>query len=194
MSLISICVPVYDGMKNGEFFLNRLLKSLDEQTFRDFEVVITKDGKMAENTNSAIKKSKGQWVKILYQDDYFAHKDALQVIANNLIGNWLVTGCAQDPGTHSHYPVWNDDMYRGVNTIGSPSVLTMKNDEPLLFDETLTWLLDCELYMRLYEKYGPPTIVNDINVMIGIHEGQTTHTLPDEIKLKEHEYLNQKYA
>lgn len=189
---ISVAVPVYD-MENGEFFLNRLKKSLDEQIFRDFELVITEQGGMAENTNNAIKASKGELVKILYMDDYLAHPNALQEISDNFIGEWLVTGCAHDPGTHSHYPAYNDDIYLGVNTIGSPSVLTMRRESALLFDEKLTWLLDCDLYRRLYEKYGEPTILNDINVMIGIHAGQSTHLIPDTIKSDEHEYLIEKY-
>lgn len=181
-------------MQNGDFFLERLLKSLEEQTFRDFEVVITKEGKMAENTNAAIRQSKGELIKILYMDDYLAHPEALQRISDAFDGEWLVTACAHDPGTHTHYPVYNENIYRGVNTIGSPSVLTLKNDSPLFFDETLTWLLDCDLYKRLYEKHGPPTILNDVNVMIGIHEGQTTHILSEDIKEAEHNYMEQKYA
>lgn len=181
-------------MENGEFFLNRLKESLDKQTFRDFELVITKEGKMAENTNAAIRKSKGELIKILYMDDYLAHPDALQMISDAFEGEWLVTGCAHDPGTHTHYPVYNDRIHEGINTIGSPSVLTLKNDDPLLFDESLTWLLDCDLYKRLYEKHGTPTILNDINVVIGVGGHQTTHLLSEDIKVAEHDYLENKYA
>ena len=189
----SIAVPTHD-MKNGDFFLARLLKSLDEQTFRDFEIVITKDGKMAENTNSAIKKSKGELVKILYMDDYLAHPNALQVISDGFEGAWLVTGCSHDPGGHTHVPTWSAKVPRGMNTIGSPSVLTLKNDNPLLFDENLSWLLDCELYGRLYEKHGAPTILDDINVTIGIHDGQMTRLIPDEAKDQEYYYVTKKHV
>lgn len=67
-------------MKDADFFLRRLMESLEMQTFRDFEIVITKDGRMAENTNSAIKKAKGEIIKILYMDDYLAHSDSLKNI------------------------------------------------------------------------------------------------------------------
>lgn len=189
---ISIAIPVYD-MPNSSFFINRCLDSIEKQTFRDFEVVITQEGKMAENTNAAIKKSKGELIKILYMDDYLAHENALQVIVDNFAGRWLVTGCRQDPGTHTHFPTWNDQITTGVNTIGSPSVLTIRNEDPLLFDETMTWLLDCDLYQRYYDKYGSPIFLNDINVVIGVGEHQSTHLMGEEVKIKEHIYMAQKY-
>ena len=189
---ISVAIPVYD-MPNGDFFLKRLLQSLDQQTFRDFEVVITREGKMAENTNAAIKQSKGEIIKILYQDDYLAHPRALEMVDKAFRGQWLVTGCAHDPGTHTHYARYNPRIHEGINTIGSPSVLTLKNDNPLLFDESLTWLLDCDLYKRLYDLHGPPAILDDINVVIGTGEHQTTFLLDEETKLREHDYLLEKH-
>ncbi len=58
----------------------------------------------------------------------------------------------------------------------------------------MTWLLDCDYYKRMYEEYGPPTILKDINVIMGLHPGQATHTMGEERKLLEHEYINRKYA
>ena len=46
-------------MPNGAFFLWRLVQSLMSQTFKGYELVITKEGKMAENTNSGIRKARG---------------------------------------------------------------------------------------------------------------------------------------
>ncbi len=190
---ISIAIPVYE-MPNGDFFLQRCLNSIKQQTFKDFEVVITQEGKMAQNTNSAIKQSKGELIKILYMDDYFSHKDALQVIVDTFKGHWLVTGCSHDPGTHTHLPSYNDQIQFGKNTIGSPSVLTIRNDDPLLFDESLGWLLDCDYYRRMHNKFGDPVFLNDINVTIGIHEGQSTHLMGEEVKIKEHKMMEEKYA
>ena len=64
---LSICIPYHDTPKMA-FFLSRLLKSVDAQSFTDYEIVLTKEGLMAENTNAAIKKAKGEIVKILYAD------------------------------------------------------------------------------------------------------------------------------
>lgn len=194
---ISIAIPIYN-MRDRDFFLKRCLDSIYQQTFKDFEIVITEKGQMAENTNAAIRASKGDLIKILYMDDYFAHKDALQRIVDSFEGNWLATGCVHDSSRNSelfnpHYPSYNDQIHLGHNTIGSPSVTTIKNGLDIYFDETMTWLLDCDFYKRIYEQYGSPVLLNDINVVMGLGEHQATHILTDTLKLKEHEYMQKKY-
>lgn len=192
---ISVAVPTHD-MPNGDYFLQRLKISLDKQSFRDFELVITKDGKMAENTNSAIKQSKGEIIKILYMDDYLYSPDALQNIADNFTGGWLATGCIHDDGSRiyqPHYPSYNEEIRYGNNTIGSPSVLAFENDAPLLFDENLSWLLDCDLYARLHERYGEPKLLPYLDIGIGTGSHQTTHLMSDIDKREEFIYLQNKY-
>ena len=58
----------------------------------------------------------------------------------------------------------------------------------------MTWLLDVDYYKRMYDLYGEPTILKDINVSIGIHDGQATNTMGDKRKLLEQEYITKKYA
>ena len=36
-------------MPNKDFFLDRCLKSILEQTYKNYEIIITENGKMAEN-------------------------------------------------------------------------------------------------------------------------------------------------
>ena len=196
---LSICIPIHD-MQGGSFFLWRTIQALMSQSFQDFEIVITQAGKMAENTNTGIKKARGEIIKILYLDDYLAHPDALKNIVEAFEDEkvqWLVTGCLHQHGNevpHSpHYPEYTENLSTGNNRIGSPSVLSFRNKEPLLFDERLSWLLDCDLYQRLHDRYGEPTILNDLNIVIGLGAHQTTHLLPETEKLAEHEYLNEKY-
>lgn len=186
--IISIAIPVYN-MPNKDFFLERCLNSIREQTYQNYEIVMTEEGKMAENTNAAIKKSIGKFIKILYMDDYFAHKNALRRIVESFTGDWMITGCDNNPK-----PYWTDDIHTGNNKLGSPSCLTIKNKDPLLFDENLGWLLDADYYKRMYKKYGPPTILNDINIIIGVGEHQATNLMGDKIKIKEQEYLQKKYG
>lgn len=188
---ISVCVPIHN-MENGGFFLKRLTDSLARQTFQDFELIVTERGRMAENTNEAIRRAKGEIIKLLYMDDYLYSPHALEHIANEFKGGWLVTGCVHDNGEdvgNPHLASWNQDARTGVNTIGSPSVIAFENNNPLLFDEHLSWLLDCELYGRLFDRYGEPQILNHLDVAIGLHQGQTTHLMSDAEKLKEHEYI-----
>lgn len=193
---ISVAVPIHD-MENGKYFLDRLKASLEAQTFRDFELVITKDGKMAPNTNAAIRASTGDIIKILYMDDYLVSPDALQHIADKFNGGWLATGCTHTTNGidffSDHLPWYNDQMLLGVNTIGSPSVVAFENNEPLFFDENMSWLLDCEYYDRLYQRYGSPTIINSIDVGMGIGTHQVTNIMTDEEKEMERMYIVNKY-
>jgi len=163
-------------------------------TFKDYEIILTKKGGMAENTNEGIKRARGEIVKILYLDDYLTHERALQEIVNNFSYGWLVTGCNHDLGDgekfNPHFPKFSP--MDADNFIGSPSVLAFENKDPLLFDEKMTWLLDFDLYKRLYERYGPPTILNSLNVTIGLGGHQMTNILSDEEKLQERSYLNNK--
>lgn len=192
---ISLAIPVYDGMKNGDVFLKRALQSIEEQTFRDFEVVVTKDGRMAENTNSAIDQSKGDIIKVLYQDDYLAHKNALRDIVDRFDtwtggdNMWLITGCDTNP-----HPAWTDDIETGNNKLGSPSCLSFRKEMDLRFDEQMSWLLDCDLYKRMYQTYGSPMILDSVNVMIGVGDHQMTNILTQEEKLKEHQLIAKKYG
>lgn len=193
MPKISVCIPTHD-MTNGEYFLKRLKHSLFEQTYQDFEVIITKEGAMAENTNAAIKQAKGDIIKILYMDDYLWSKDALRHLVDNFTGGWYASGCVHTTDgqyfERPHFPSWSTEVPTGVNTIGSPSVIAFANDNPLLFDENLSWLLDVELYGRLYERYGEPYIQDTLDVAMGIGPHQMTNILTDEQKLAEHHYIH----
>ena len=218
---LSVCIPTHD-MEGKQYFLKRCLDSLWDQTFQDFEIIITDNSEdyeiekicdwyrtgiryirnpkkgMAPNTNEGIKNAKGHLIKILYMDDYLAHKKALEEIVANFKGHWLVTACRHttDGETffNTHLASYNDSIHTGQNTIGSPSVLTVLNKNPLLFDEEMTWLLDCDLYKRYHDKYGDPVVLDDANVIIGVGEHQMTFTMGDDRKAKEYEYITKKYA
>lgn len=192
---ISICTPIHQIPETKQF-LKRIEDSLSSQTFQDFEWVITDEGKMAKNTNAAIKKAKGDIIKILYMDDCLAQVDSLEQIVNNFDKGWLASGCVHSDGEHifnEHFPSWNDRMKEGMNTIGSPSVVAFENNNPLLFDEELSWMLDCDLYVRLYEKYGMPTLLDHVNVIIGLGDHQTTNKLSDKDKMYEFNYIINKH-
>lgn len=184
------------------FFLSRLLDSVEKQTFTDYEIILTAEGKMAENTNAAMEKATGEIIKILYMDDYFAHRQSLQRIVDAFTPDtmWLATGCVHQhmddyETPHSpHEPEYTDDIETGNNKIGSPSVVSLRNSDLLYFDETLSFLLDCDLYKRYNEKFGPPVLINDLNVVIGIHDNQVSQTMSKAEKLQEFNYMKDKYG
>src|SRR3989344_517686 len=220
---LSICIPTYEMRGEAKRVLTRSFDILKKQTFKDFEVVVSDNSEddiiknlcknseyqllninyfknprkgIAQNTNEAIKNAKGEIIKILYMDDYLANENSLQRIVENFKGYWLVTGCEHDDNKHRynpHYPKYNKKIYYGKNPLGSPSVLAIKNGNPLLFDENMTWLLDCDYYKRMHDKYGEPNILNEVNVIIGISEHQVTNILSNFVKKKEYLYMLKKY-
>lgn len=97
---ISICIPAYKNIP----FLTRLLDSIAQQSFSNYEVIITDDTPddsvsdliktynahfpihyyhntpslgTPENWNEAIRKASGKWIKLMHNDDYFTGNDAL---------------------------------------------------------------------------------------------------------------------
>jgi glycosyltransferase involved in cell wall biosynthesis len=108
MPKISIAIPTWESYNNGEQFLDDLLRTIEIQTFKDFEVVISdhsKDdyllpkikefedkfdikyyrnendrGNGPANTNNAISKCSGEIIKIMFQDDFFYDDEALEKI------------------------------------------------------------------------------------------------------------------
>lgn len=195
--LVSIVIPYYP-MENATAFLIRCLKSIEEQTYRNFEVIITQDGKAAANTNSGIFKSKGDIIKFLHMDDFFYSPHSLSEIveAFDIDTVWIATGCSHTRyGTdreNPHYPEWSERMIAGDNTIGAPSVIATRSRTT--FDESLEWLFDCDYYQRMYMKYGKPKMLHKLNVVIGLHESQASHLLSEEKKREEHKLLLSRYA
>lgn len=213
----------------GHIFLKQSFDVLANQTFRDFNIVVSdhskndavkdvcseyKDslninyfrntenfGSSSSNINNAIKKAGGKLIKILFQDDFLYHEKSLEEIVENFDlekDKWLITASvgSQD-GLHfsePFYPKYNSRIHLGKNTISSPSVLTVKNDHPLLFDENLIWLMDCDYYKRCYNKFGSPKILNNVNVVNRIGKHQVSHSIVNKwIKVKELVYVIRKY-
>jgi glycosyltransferase involved in cell wall biosynthesis len=96
---VSICIPTYQQADK----LLILFRSIEQQSFRDFEVIVTDDSHdnevedlcksefnfsiqyhrnnpskgSPENWNSAISKAKGEWIKLIHHDDYFYNEESL---------------------------------------------------------------------------------------------------------------------
>jgi len=121
MAKISVAIPCYEMGGRGVEILEVSFNKLVQQTFRDFETVITdhsvdnnienlcnswkniinikyirnteKRGSPTQNTNLSIKESSGEIIKLLCQDDYLYDAQSLKIIADNFTNdvNWLAT-------------------------------------------------------------------------------------------------------
>lgn len=200
---ISVVCPVWEAYGHGNELLNNALNSVKKQNYKDYEIVVTDDSEdnkiadlcdnfdvrylrnpnqkgMASNTNFAIREAKGDLIKILYQDDCLAEENSLQqIVANFKVNdNWLITSSSNNP--HPHFNDWNQ------NTLGSPSCLTIRNKDPLLFKD-LKYFLDLDYYRRMFTKFGNPKILNKIGIIIGLGTYQTTNHLTQEEIQKDYE-------
>lgn len=189
---VSVVIP-FHWMKNWQYFLRMCLESIEMQSFKDYEVILTKAGSMPVNTNRAMKCAKGEVVKVLYMDDWLDSPDYLENLHKAFQDSkveWVITAAI-----NNREPVWTDDIETGNNKLGSPSVFAFRNRSDCeLFDENLSWLLDCDLYKRMEKRFGKPTILENISVGIGEHPGQMTRILTDEQKAEELNYLIEKYG
>lgn len=194
---ISLAVPIHDTPKTA-FFLSRLLKSISTQSFKDYEIVITKEGNFARNHNAAIIKSKGEYVQMMQMDDYFAHDKALEYIVKGLeTATWQITACIHEMDGitgNPHMPEWTDDTYTGNNRLGSVSTLSFRRENAVFFEEPLQWLVDCDVYYRYFLKYGPPLINRDYGLVIDTRDDRLTHTISSIDKANETTYLMKKYG
>jgi dTDP-4-dehydrorhamnose reductase len=161
-----------------------------------------KIGGSSPNINTAMKLSNGFWIKLLWQDDFLFGDDALENLKKHIDDNknivWVATACEHsndgDIMYRKFYPSWNEKIHFGINTISSPSVITIKNDErKIYFDEDLIWLMDVDYYKRMYMEYGEPSYLNKINVVNRTWESQLSNTISKEIKDYELNKMVQKY-
>lgn len=146
------------------------------------------------NLNNLIKNSKSEYIKFIFQDDFPFSNDliskTIKAIEENPSNNWFICGSNNTNDNKKFYnyvkPYFNNKIYLGKNTLGSPSVLTVKNSkELLLFDNRFIWLLDCAYYHQLNKKFGPPVIIDEVLITCRIHSDQLTGMLTDTKKIKE---------
>lgn len=154
------------------------------------------------NFNNGLRHCSGKLVKILWLDDFFYHENALKDIVEAFDlknDRWLATACIHTDDCVNFFrplrPKYDDATALFKNNLGAPSVITIKNEHPLMFDENMkVWYTDLDYYKRYYDRYGMPRVINEINVAIRIHESSVTNTSATEKrKDKEWQYMVRKY-
>ncbi len=215
--MISICIPVYEMKGRGVEMLLELLRSIEMQAYTEYEIIVSDNSigdniqqfvtnyapngyityvrnwqkdNPASNFNNAINHAKGDIIKPMCQDDYFIDPEALKKIAESCEG-WV---CCK---SSDHTPYLNENKQRlieGENTYGSPSAVAWKACD-LRFDENLMWLMDCEFYSRLIDKYGQPKLLQDATIGIRHWEGQLTWTEGNSgRRITDLQYVQSKYV
>lgn len=185
---------------------NSILNVCEEFSRRGLEISYIRNSNMignsSANLNEAILASRGDIIKIIFQDDFLYHDRSIEDIVKEYVRDpsikWLVTSCCHTENGYEYYdymdPIYTENILDGNNRISSPSVLSFVNDgDKILFDPSFIWLMDCDYYYRLNKKYGPPFYLKSTNVVNRHWKGQLTKTLPDDVRNKEHADILEKH-
>lgn len=228
----SITIPTYGYNGRGVEFLEFSLDIIHKQIFKNFEVILSDHsidntiydiyikwsdkidikyfrneydrGIISPNINNAMKHASGEYIKVLFQDDFLYNEKSLleqfKFLYENPNCNWLMTKFYHSNDGKTFYrlynPVWNNSIWTGNNTMGCPSGMTLKNNKKdlILFDENLNWLMDVDFYTKMYQKYGEPMILNEITYVNRTWGDRLTDTITQDLKDKEFKILTNRYA
>ena len=210
MKKVSICVPTYGKPE----YVRQLLDSASRQTFTDYEVIITDDtdGKEVQevalsyqdtriryyknpqklghifNWNRAIELAEGEYIKIMFSDDWFTYDTSLEeyvaLLEQHPEAGFAFSLSMQVSDHESYARVIPDDFieklkqdYRYLftgNFAGAPSGIIYRNNG-IKFDEKSNWASDLELYLHLLSENPVFAFSERPLVSIGLHGEQYTN-------------------
>jgi len=156
-----------------------------------------KRGSSSANVNSALKSATGDIIKIMFQDDFFIDNNALNIISKKQ-SSWGVCGCVHSLEDNAVFynrliPFWQDNIKKGVNTLGGPSCLFFKKTD-VYFDENLLWFMDTDFFYRMYKKFGLPDIIEEPLYSSRESVNSVSRTLiTDELIERETKIIKEKY-
>lgn len=212
MKKVSICIPTYNNASE----VKRLLDSIKIQDYSDYEVIISDDSNNQEiekmiceeyvglvnyhhnekplghiyNWNKAISYASGEYIKIMFSDDWFTESDSLGKLVDLLdvhtemdfafSGNLQVSSSgmyAREAGKDYIEKLQKDYRYLFVsNQIGAPSNTIYRRSTGALFDEKSNWASDVFLYLELLKSGKGFVYTTEPLISIGIHDNQYTES------------------
>ncbi len=210
--MISICIPAYKRIN----YLKRLLLSIESQTYKDFEVIVSDDSNddsvldlvnsfkskysiqynsnspslgTPANWNAAISKAKGDWIKIMHDDDWFSTNNSLQNFADASLkgpkfiyssySNFIETEGRLQPVRHNKAQLnrilKQPLLLLSENIIGPPSVTLFHRSILEKYDERMKWRVDLEYYIRIIKKEKEVYYIKEDLINVGVSESQVTN-------------------
>jgi len=171
-------------------YLDRIQDEL--KPFFPVRFLLNDSNSTSENLNGLIRDVSSEITKILFQDDFLISTTALHEISTSFesnLSNWLVAGSINYEDKDCLYvrqinPKFSGRIRVGKNTLGSPSSVSLITGSFLEFNEELSWMLDCEWYLRMYHSRGKPIILGEFHTANRIHDGQATHLAKSRHKLE----------
>ncbi|HLA57326.1 MAG TPA: glycosyltransferase family 2 protein [Puia sp.] len=166
---ISICIPAYKRVS----FLKRLLDSIELQTYRQFEVVVTDDSPdndvsdlcnthplaaairyfknekplgTPQNWNESIRRAGGGWIKLMHDDDWFLDPKALTI---------FVAAVAQNPAGNFFFSEYTNVFLDDSKNPGRKVHLTREWQKRLEKDPKT---------LLSSNRIGPPSVILHKNI------------------------------
>jgi glycosyltransferase involved in cell wall biosynthesis len=210
-SKVSICIPAYCEVD----FLDAAIKSCLSQKFTNFELIVTddtpddsikevvsrfavSDGRIsyyrnlgtsgaAGNSNYAVSKARGEWIKFLYHDDLFASDNSLgEFVAHIDNADFIFSPCIQvKENTRRIYKI-KDEYYKKLrtdpvrtilnlgNVIGAPSAIMIKKSIFSPFAENMVWKFDLFGYINTFLNTNKILCLDKPLIIINEHHRQLT--------------------
>ncbi len=227
MPKLSVCIPAYNQIEH----LKKTIDSVLCQTFSDYEIIITDDSSSniikdfiaenypgdkikyfknepqlgsPENWNEAIRKSSGEYIKILHHDDWLNFNDSLAKYVALLDENPEVDFAfsatqAINPGIKNWVHEITIEQLNSIksnplilycnNLIGAPSTGIFRKKSNLIFDRNLKWLVDIEYYIRQLSQNKNIAYSSEMLVVTYLAEGRVTDECVDNKEVEVFEYL-----
>lgn len=209
---VSICIPAYKRLN----YLQRLIDCIRLQTYKNYEVIITDDSGIdssvydyvtsvkhdlnivyhknstplgsPKNWLASISHAKGDWIKIMHDDDYFTSPDSLQEFVDQIDSNvdCIFSGyhAAYENGEIKNMTISSTRFKQFVhqplslfsgNVIGPPSVMMFRRSVKESFDERLKWIVDWEYYIRMASKYNLKYVPKPL-IEVSYNDSQITNS------------------
>jgi hypothetical protein len=180
---------IFSANHKLDYFKN-ITEKLSEVTEIDFRM--NSSTSAASNLNQLMIGVTTSFTKFMFQDDFFTDPHSLSEMMETLEKSkrtWVASGCShyyeEDPSrVRNIRPKFSRGLIKGKNTIGAPSVIAVKTENLLPFNEEMVYMFDCEWYLRMKHKFGFPVLVKKPLVRIGIHSNQATHWARESLRVE----------
>lgn len=237
MPKVSICIPTYQNREEVERLLESIMLQsykdyeiiiTDDSKDRETEDYISslreKDYWIKDklryyhnpiplghiyNWNKALSYATGEYIKIMFSDDWMIEKECLEKLVAALdqnmeadfvfCKNFQVSSNKQyerEPEPGYIEKLREDYRYLFIsNQIGAPSNTMYRRSSEVCFDESSNWASDVFLYLEILRKNPRFVYVDCPLIAIGIHENQYTESFSEEDEriINDYLYMFQKY-
>ena len=219
---MSVVIPAFVDSESSLSRLMRLFESVVSQSFDDVEVVVSDHsmddrvetylqdlplrikyvrnhshlGNSSSNTNLALSLAEGEFIQVMHCDDWYSSQDAISLLVREF--NRL-------PRVHwgvfafDHWDEESDLTYNPLipsvdRSLGNPSTTFFRRNciQQVTFDCSLININDHDFHQSLLFRFGPPIIIRELCVRIGMSDSNVAKTLSQKRLRQELRYLELK--